>query len=275
MAKISSILDGFFDLLLSPLAYMHPFWPLCAMSLLTGISMLIVFRFTSSQEGIRQSKDRIKAHLLEVRIFNDNLKILLSAQKHLLIANTKYLMYVLVPVLVMAIPVSEVLIQLNGWFGYEPLRVGDTAVINVYVRDDAHDALESLRIEAEPGLLIETPPVRVFSEGEISWRIRAVREGRHAVRISESDSVVRKEVVVSDSRLSRVTPRIAEASFINTFVNAGEAQIPKTMVVRQIEVVYPQRHIPLFGLRIHWLVIFFVLSLAFGFAFRRVVKVEI
>lgn len=275
MAKINSILNGFFDLLLSPLAYMNPFWPLCAMSLLTGIIMLIVFRFTSSQEGIRRSKDRIKAHLLEVRIFKDNLRILLSAQKHLLIANTKYLMYVLVPVLVMAIPVSAILIQLNGWFGYEPLRVGDTAVVNVYVRDDARGALGSLRIEAEPGLLIETPPVRVFSKGEISWRIRAVREGRHAVRITESGSVIRKEVVVFDRRLSRVTPRIAEASFINTFMNAGEAQIPRTIPVRQIEVVYPQRQIHVFGWRIHWLVIFFILSIAFSFAFKRVLKVEI
>ena len=51
-----------------------------AVSLLTALLMLFVFQLTSNQAGIRRAKDRIKAHLLELRLFKDNMRVTLWAQ---------------------------------------------------------------------------------------------------------------------------------------------------------------------------------------------------
>ena len=45
--------------------------------------------------------------------------------------------------------------------------------------------------------------------------------------------------------------------------------------VRSVEVLYPSRTLTAFGVRVHWLVAYLVLSVAFGFAFKGVFKVEI
>ena len=45
--------------------------------------------------------------------------------------------------------------------------------------------------------------------------------------------------------------------------------------LKEIEVYYPSQSIEFFGWKFHWLAIFFVLSVAIGFGFRRVFNVEI
>lgn len=104
--------------------------------------MLIIFRYTSNQEKIKETKDRIKAHLLEIRLFKDDLRILLSAQKSILLYNVNYMKHALKPMVFMIIPVAIILIQLDGWFGYRPLRLGESAIISVKLDDNRMDVSE-------------------------------------------------------------------------------------------------------------------------------------
>ena len=44
-----------------------------AISIVIGFLMVIVFRYTSDQKAIGRAKDQLKAHLLAVRLFQDQL----------------------------------------------------------------------------------------------------------------------------------------------------------------------------------------------------------
>ena len=44
-----------------------------------GLLMVIVFRYTSDQKAIGRAKDRLKAHLLAVRLFQDQLPVVMRA----------------------------------------------------------------------------------------------------------------------------------------------------------------------------------------------------
>jgi len=55
----------------------------------------------------------------------------------------------------------------------------------------------------------------------------------------------------------------------------GENPLPGGIPVRSIEILYPAGRLNAFGLGLHWLVAYFVLSIIFGFAFKGVFKVEI
>jgi len=72
-----SIINTFFGKLIEwmilPFRGMTPWIGMAVISLVTGIFMLLIFRLTSNQKGIRQVKDKIKAHLMEIRLFKDNL----------------------------------------------------------------------------------------------------------------------------------------------------------------------------------------------------------
>ena len=50
-----------------------------AISIVIGFLMVIVFRYASDQKAIGRAKDRLKAHLLAVRLFQDQLPVVMRA----------------------------------------------------------------------------------------------------------------------------------------------------------------------------------------------------
>ncbi len=237
--------------------------------------MLVIFRYTSNQKAIKETKDRIKAHLMEIRIFKDDFGILMSAQKNILLYNAKYMMYALKPMLFMIIPVAIILIQLDGWFGYRPLNIGESAVVSVRVSNQEAGVLPNVTIEADKGLMIETPPLRVSELGEVAWRIRAKELGEHNIIVKASGHAFPKRVIVSDGGLTRISPRVVASGFWDVLLNPGERPLPEHSFVKQIEVYYPERLIRIFKWGTHWIVVFFVLSIFWGFALKGFFRVEI
>lgn len=237
--------------------------------------MLIIFRYTSNQERIKETKDRIKAHLMEIRLFKDDLGILISAQKNILLYNTKYMKYALKPMLFMIIPVAIILIQLDGWFGFRPLNIGESTVVTVKVSDREVGLLSDVMIEVDKGLVVETPPLRIQGLREVAWRVRAQAIGEHNIVIKVSGHTFQKRISVSDGELKRVSHRVVASSLMDVFLNPGEKPMPRGSFIEQIEVYYPERLIEIFGWKTHWLVVFFALSILFGFVFKRFFKVEI
>jgi uncharacterized membrane protein (DUF106 family) len=235
----------------------------------------MIFRYTSNQKEVREAKEQIKAHLLEIRLFKDDLRILFSAQKSILLYNLKYMKHALRPMLFMIVPVAIILIQLDGWFGYRPLKQGESAIISVKLLDNSMDALSNISIESSKGLMVETPPLRIHSENEVDWRILANELGEHKLIFNVLGHTFQKGVIVSNGRLVRVSPRVVASNLWDTLLYPGEESIVKNSLVRQIEIDYPSRSIGIFGWKIHWLVVFFVLSIVFGFAFKGLLGVEI
>lgn len=195
MWYLNSFLTLIFDLLLIPLQSFHPLLSLSVISILTGILMLVVFRYTSNQERIKETKDRMKAHLLEIRLFKDDLGILFSAQKNIVLYNFKYLKYTLVPMLVMTIPLVLMLIHLNGWYGYRPLKPGESTIVSVKVSDRNIDVLSQMEIEVEKGLTVETPLLRIPATSEVDWRVRADELGDHRVTVKGPEDVFKKTLL--------------------------------------------------------------------------------
>lgn len=269
------VFNSVFDFLLAPLRSLHPLWSLFIFSLLVGVLMLVIFRYTSNQKAIRETKDRIKAHLIEIRIFKDDFGILMSAQKNILLYNAKYMMHALKPMLFMILPVAIILIQLEGWFGYRPLNVGESTVVSVKMSEQGAGVLSDVTMEGDKGLIVETPPLRIPELGEVAWRIRAKEFGEHQVIVRVSGHTFLKRVIVSDGGLARVSPRVVASSLWNILLNPGERPLLANSFVRQIDVYYPERLIGIFGWETHWIVVFLILSIFWGFAFKGLFRVEI
>jgi len=273
-SKFHSLLSSCFDVLMAPFASSHPLWPLLAFSAPTGIVMLVIFRYSSDQEGIRKTKNLIKAHILEIRIFKDDLGILLSAQKRILIYNLRYMGYALKPMMLMIVPMAIILIQLDGWLGYRPLRPEESAIVTVSLSTARSEVLSDVSIQSDKGLVIETPSLRIPSERAVAWRVRAKEVGEHHLTVKVSDNTVQKSVLISDGILARISLRRVADSWDN-LLNPGEDAISGNGLIRSIEVSYPSRSFEIFGLKTHWLILFFVLSMAFGFVSKAFFQVEI
>jgi hypothetical protein len=275
IAALNSVFGGLFAAVFYPFRSMNPWVGMSVVSLLTAVLMLVVFRYTSNQEGIRAIKSRIQAYLLELRLYKDSLSTQFATQGRLLACLPKYIGYSSVPVLVMIVPLVFMMIQIDDWFGYERLQPGDTAVVTVRLQDGLEPSHLEIAAEAPPGLAVDTPALRIDRDGEVDWRVRAVKEGVHDLVIRVGSERVTKQVVVGGRPLAPVSWARVGGGMFEELSHPGEPAIARTSQMKRIEVAYAGGRMSLLGWRVHWLVAFFVLSLVFGYLLKGLFKVEV
>jgi uncharacterized membrane protein (DUF106 family) len=282
MWVFNSAFGKIFNLIFFPFRSMSPWVGMILISFLTALLMLFVFRFTSNQEGIRRVKNKIKAHLLELRLFKDSLSLSFKAQGNILRYNLRYISYSAKPLLVMIIPLILILIQLNLWFGYEALTPGQETILKVELEEGQNPLDIDLALEPSTGFDIQTPPLRMEEEREINWRLKAREKGVHDLTLMVNGQKLTKKVAIAQRPLSKISPLKVRRSFINELINPGESPFPEDLPIETIEVKYRAKDINLFGWNIPWLlgippwlIAYFALSIILGFVLKGIFKVEI
>lgn len=275
MHAVNVVFGGLVGAVLWPFRGMSPWAGLVAVSLLTALLMLEVYKLTSDQAAIRRAKDRIKAHLLEMRLYKDDMRVTLSAQAGVLKANLAYLAANLRPLAVMIVPLVLILAQLSVWYDRAPLAPGRETLVKARFETGVDPASLDLALELPPFLEVTSPAVRIADLGEAVWRVRAVGPGSGRLVVRAGSLAFGKAVVAGGDSRTRISALASRGSFGKRVLFPGEPPLPGGGPVRSIEVLYPAAGLPAFGLNVHWLVAYLVLSIVLGFALKGVLKVEI
>ncbi|MCI0717382.1 MAG: hypothetical protein L0338_00085 [Acidobacteria bacterium] len=273
MLPFQSAIIHVLDRLLAPFKHFDPLWALLAVSLVTTLLFLLVFRCTTDPLRIRAAKNGMQARLLEVRIFKDSPAIILAALAGMVGNNLRYLRSTIKPTVLLLPLLVLLLIHLDGWFRYAPLRSRQAAVVTVKISGSARHLLDQISLEAPPGVSVETAPLRLPDESEVSWAVRGREPGKHPLRIRSASVVAEKTLVISDDGWDRVAPRSVAAGFWNQWLYPGEAFLPPESMIERIEVGYPALPWRLLGWEAHWLLLFFLFSCGFGFVASRLLGV--
>ncbi len=261
----TAIGDGVYALL-SPL----PIWAgLTVLSIVAGAVMLIAFRYTSNQGAIARIKDDIKANLLALRLYKDEIRVTFRAQARLLWAIVRLQRYMLPPVLIMLLPMLLGLAQMGVHHQWRPLRPGERTLITLRV-NDATDFTDDPTLESSPGLVIEAGPVP--GNGEIVWRVRGHEPGRHTLRFHIGEKTVDKELIV-DNKPQRVSAIRSNHRWTTMLLHPIESSIPADVQVRSIEILYPSIPSWVYGTD-YWILYFFIVSMATALALAPVFKVR-
>ncbi len=274
MQFINAIMTAIFDLLLGPFSGMNPAWGLLPVSAVTGIVMVVIFKYTSNQQGIRGAKDKMSAYFMEIRLFKDDMRLMFEALGRILRTNLTYMRYAVTPMLFMMVPVILILAQLAVRYADRPLRPGESAFVKLTLAEGMFDETESVEIGVGEGLALETPLLRVPRRGEIDFRIAALSEGEHEITIRIGDETLKQPVPVFGN-IQRVYALRTKPAFWNQLLYPGQPPIPKESAVAEISMHLPPREIPICGWDINWLVLFFVVSLVAGYSLKGVFKVEV
>ena len=176
---------------------------LLIISIFAGILTALVIRRTTDRGALRQQRNRIHAHLLEFRLFFDEPRLIWGAQLDLLRANARLLWLLLPSTLILALPMTWLLLQLEGAYGYRSLHPGEAALVTAQltrpIQPTDHFALQGVA-----GIAVETPPIRVAHDNQVAWRIRPTGEGEGAVELTVDGQVLRQTVSGKDPLLQRV-----------------------------------------------------------------------
>ena len=227
---------------------------------------LTVFRYTSNQDGIQRAKDRIWAHILEMRLYKDDFLVSLRAQGSILRHNVSYLGHALVPMAVMIIPFTLMLIQIESRFAFRGLEPGESALLTLTL--DGGEPVSQIPVELRvpPGLARETPPLRIDQTGQVVWRLRAVEPGEHELHIAVVDDAIEKRVRVGMNG-ARVATDLFRAGDWATLLYPQEPPLPAGGPAASLQLGYPRALGEFAGLSTAtW--IFFASSMLFGFALR-------
>lgn len=270
---LNMVLTAGFGLLVWPFQATAPLWPMVFVSFVAGIVMLWIFGKVSNQDAIKDIRDTIRGNLIGVRLFQHDIGVLLGLQRTILKDTLRYMMHSLVPMLFMLVPVLLIMIQLNLHFSVRPLAPGESTVFKVHVRD-ASAIRDGVTLEAPEGITIETPAVRIPSQREVAWRVRGDEPGRYAMKVRFGNEVIEKDLVVGTGWTS-VSPLRTGINMVDKLLYPGEAPLLPSMMIESISINYPALEITIFGFVIHWLLLFFVLSIVFGFAFKGLFGIEI
>jgi uncharacterized membrane protein (DUF106 family) len=277
MSYVNAALRPVFDLLLAPFAGLPPIVSLAVVSFVTAVFMLIVFKRTSNQAALADVKRRIHAGLFEIRLFNDDIRAILRAQTEILRTNLTYLKLSLVPMVWILPPLVLVIAQLQFHYGYEGLRAGDTTLLEVDLKPGAvsDGARPEATLDLPTGLRAEGEEVWIPSQSQLAWRLAAEEDGEFEIGVGiDGAPPVAKTVQVTD-RTVRLSPIRVDRSFLAQLIYPAEPPLPAEGPVHAIHVRYPDRAVSVLGLGMHWMIPFFVLSIAFAFALRGWLKVTI
>jgi hypothetical protein len=242
-----------------------PILTLAGIGFVVGIGMLWVFSRVSDQAKIVRTKKVLYAHLYELRLFGDEPRLIWRAQKGLLLGNLRYLGLMLRPAVILSIPMIFLLVQLEAFYGRELLPLGKPAIVTVQMSGplDKHTAPPNL--EAPAGIDVETLPVRILEQGQISWRIRPRQAISGDLRLVFPNGVYDK--TVASGLGTRYLSERRVSSVFDLLLYPSEKCLPGGLV-NWIEVRYPAAEVQFLGFRFHWLVWFLLFSMATALALK-------
>ncbi|PYV65739.1 MAG: hypothetical protein DMG95_00915, partial [Acidobacteria bacterium] len=102
---------------MSFLEFHAPLMLVLLLSIVIGLLMVVVFRYTSDQKAIRVAKDHLKAHLLAVQLFQDQLQVVLISYWRIIRSTGNYLRLAFMPVLYVSIPLIFLMVQVDRYLG--------------------------------------------------------------------------------------------------------------------------------------------------------------
>jgi len=253
---------------------MSPLAIVVMLSVVVGLLMILLFGYTSDQKAIGIAKDQLKAHLLAVRLYRDQLQVVMCSYGKILRGTGRYLKLAFKPLLYVIIPITLLIVQLDRYLGLTAIHTNTPFLLTAHVNKP--EALDAITIELPPEITASAPPVHVAADNEVVWRLVASMEGSYEVKIASGGQSVTKTVRVS-SQLARVSPERWRDHFWQRVFSSGESALPENSAVESIVVDYPERNISLgvAGYEMNWIWLFFILSMIAGFIFKELLGIQV
>jgi hypothetical protein len=284
---VHHILTKTFDVVLTPFELLGDGGALVLVSGIFGILALLLFKRISWQKGIKGTKDKIKGHMIAIRIYQDDLAIVFGSVMKVVLRNFQYLALNFGPILPLFAPFVLIASQLVVRYAFDPLPVVDAAKAEAMlpgrgtmleVRMKPEHAADAARLRAEfpPHLEALSPLARNASDGVAVVEFAAIAEGTGDVRFFVGDQLVGTKAVCAGSTAPRSFQPERVSSFWSSWLWPAEPTFPADSPIDSVRFEYPERHIGFLpGGPLGILVTFFLASIVFGIAVLKPLNIQI
>jgi uncharacterized membrane protein (DUF106 family) len=254
-----------FFLLTSPLAIV------VVLSLVVGLVMVVLFGYTSDQKAIGVAKDQLKAHLLAVRLYRDQIPVVMGSYGKILRGTGRYLKLAFKPLLYVIIPIILLMVQVDRYLGQTSIPVSAPFLLTVQLDGGG---LNDVTLDLPPEIAMTAPAVHIPAMNEMVWRLAASKEGKYEVKIAAAGQTVAKSVCVG-SELARISSVRLRGQFWERMFSSAEPALPENSPIESIAIKYPDRAVEIAGYGMNWIWLFFIFSMVAGFIFKELLGIQI
>ena len=288
MNAVNRAASSIFDVVLTPFELLGVEVALLCVSGLTGILALILFKHISWQKGIKSVKDRIKGHMIAIRIYQNDLGIVFKSVFKVVLRNFQYLGLNFGPILPLLVPFVLVLAQLVVRYGFDPLPVieteeevaallpGEGTLIEIEMKRGSEAAIRGLEVNLPEGIQARSPLVRSEVDGVAYLEVVARKPGAGEVEfLVDGRRVGTKEIVAGKDATRSMQPERV-SGFWASWLWPAEDTFGRDSPLGRVAFDYPERDLRFLpGGPIGILVVFFVSSMAFGLLILKPLKIQI
>ncbi len=250
MNALNRAITAAFDAVLWPFERLGLGWSLILVSGIFGVLALFLFKHVSAQKRIKYVKDRIKGHLIEIRIWQDDLAIVGKSTVKVLARNFQYLGLNLLPFIPLSIPFLFVLAQLVVRYAYQPLELqapssawmaGRGTTLEIQLSDAAASRANEIVVRVPAGLEAMSPLVRIPSEGRAFQEFVARRTGEYEVVIEIPGLGSATKLVAAGDVNPRTLQPARGSGFFDALLWPAEPTFDAGSPFESVALTYPDR----------------------------------
>ena len=273
LAALNVAVNALANIIFAPIGFLPGWLSNTIISAVMGVLLLILFKYTSNQKAIGRTRNYIKANMLALKLFKDELPVTFASQGKVFLGAFRLLFHSLRPLLVMMVPVVMILAQMAGWYQFRPLQSGETALVTIKLNDNNDDTLPEVNLAPSAGAEIAIGPVRIAQLHEVRWQIQAQQIGQHNLTFNVAGQDYHKTLHVGPG-LQKISPLRPGWNFSDIILYPFEKPFPADSPVQQISIDYPDRPGFTDGSN-YWMLYLFIVSFAFALIFKSALKVKI
>jgi len=273
LAALNVVVNALANIIFAPIGFLPGWLSNTIISAIMGVLLLILFKYTSNQKAIGKTRNYIKANMLALKLFKDELSVTFASQGKMFWGAFRLLFHSLRPLLVMMIPVVMILAQMAGWYQFRPLQPGETALVTIKLNNNSSDTLPDVKIAPLAGADITIGPVHIAQLNEVRWQIQAQQIGQHDLVFNVAGQDYHKQLHVGPG-LQKISPLRPGWKWTDIILYPLEKPFPADSPVRQISIDYPDRPGWAEGTN-NWMIYFFLVSMVFALLFKSALKVKI
>lgn len=287
MNAVHRILSAIFDVALTPFEWLGDTVSLVLVSGIFGVLALLVFKQISWQSGIKATKNKIKGHMIAIRIYQDDLSIVFRSVVRVLLRNCQYIALNFGPIVPLLVPFVLIASQLVVRYAFAPLPVIDAArvttmlpgrgtALEIRMKPGRGEELNQLEVAFPAHLQPLSPLVRNVRDGVAVIEFAAIASGTDEVHFKVAGRDVGTKLVSAGSGAPRSMQPLRISSFFESWLWPAEPIFPVDSPIDSVAFAYPDRDLGFLpGGPLGVMITFFIASMLFGIAVLKPLNIQI
>ena len=268
---INYFITRLFDVILYPFTFVNDFWGILFLSAVSSLVVLVVYKYLSSPEKIKDSKDKIKANILAIRLYRDFWKVILTSFGKSVLYTLKYFSLNLLPLLVVLPVLAPIFAQMDVRYGMRPFTTDEVAVVKAYFNEDVENL--GIKLVESDSFKPLMKPVFIKAEKQVNWKVAVQAQEAVDLEIQVGDSTYKKALAAGNYK-GAISNKKYSGSKIDHFMYPAEPLFNSGKELNAVYIAHPGKTVNFLGTRIHWLWHYLVWVLVMVLGLRKKFGVE-